>query len=80
MRFAPVHQWRCSTGLRRNQALTSADPKYLHPGPVCVTARLPGEEQPAAAATLTEIASNLEGVPLPSSTLTFSPENWYYVK
>jgi hypothetical protein len=42
--------------------------------------QLPFEWQPFPAYQLTEVANNLKGVTPQSSTLSITPESWYFVK
>ena len=67
MGFTPVHQRRCSTGPRSNEAPASACLPYLHPG----RHRLPADR----AYTLSEIPGHVEGVQSP--TLTSGPDDLY---
>jgi hypothetical protein len=45
-----------------------------------LSSRLPVDYQRNGTYTLTESAANLEGVTPQDPTLTFDPDNWYYVK
>jgi hypothetical protein len=80
MGFAPVHQRRCSTGLRGNQAPMSAGLNYSRPGPDRPPSWWPAETQPVSAYTLSGIPGHIVGVPPPSTTLSFDPDSWYYEK
>ena len=71
MGFTPVHQRRCGLGFQANLA---------PPGAGCLVSRLPVICDPNSRYTLTEFPGNLEGVTPQRPTLTFDPENWYYVK
>jgi hypothetical protein len=71
MGFTPVHQRRCGLGFQGNVA---------PPGAGHLVSRLPVNCVPNGRYTLTEFAGNPEGVTPQSPTLTFDPENWYYVK
>lgn len=71
MGFTPVHQRRCGLGSQGNEA---------PPGAGYLASRLPVICDQNSGYTLTEFAVNLEGVTPQSPTLTFDPENWYYVK
>jgi hypothetical protein len=42
--------------------------------------QLPVQWQPNAPYLINEITDNLKGVAPQSTTLTLTPENWYYVK
>jgi hypothetical protein len=76
MGSTPVHQRRCSTGLRSNEAPTSACLPYLHhPGRHRLASRLSLDSQSERAYTLSEIPGHVEGVQSP--TLTSGPDNWY---
>lgn len=80
MGFTPVHQRRCSTGLRSNEAPASAGLNYSHPGRDRLGSRLPAEKQPVSGYTLSGIPGHVEGVPPPGMTLSFDPDNWHYQK
>jgi hypothetical protein len=71
MGFTPVHQRRCGTGLRSNEAPASACLPYLRPG----RHRLSADNRSERAYTLSEIPGHVEGVRSP--TLTSGPDNWY---
>jgi peptide/nickel transport system substrate-binding protein len=60
--------------------LTSGSLQTLYNWQDFLAPQLPVEYQPNGAYTLTEIANNLKGVTPQSPTLTFNPENWYFVK
>ncbi len=60
--------------------LTSSNLNTLYSWQDYLAPQLPVEYQPNGAYTLTEIANNLKGVTPQSPTLTFTPENWYFVK
>ena len=76
MGFTPVHQRRCSTGLRSNQPPTSAGLSYSRPGRDRLPSRWPAETQPVSAYTLSGIRGHIDGVPPPSTTRTSDPDNW----
>jgi hypothetical protein len=71
MGFTPVHQRRCGLGPQGNEAPSGAG--YL-------VSRLPVICEPNSRYNLTEFSVHPEGVTPQSPTLTFDPENWYYVK
>jgi peptide/nickel transport system substrate-binding protein len=60
--------------------LTSGSLQTLYNWQDFLAPQLPVEYQPNGAYTLSEIANNLKGVTPQSPTLTFTPENWYFVK
>jgi len=80
MGFTPLHQRRCSAGLRGDQAPTSADPDDSDPGRDRLGSGWPTETAPVSPHTLSGIPGHVEGVPPPSTTLTSHPDNWYYEK
>ena len=62
------------------KTLTSADLSYMYSWQDYLSAQLPFEWQPFPAYQITEVANNLKGVLPQSSTLSITPENWYFVK
>ena len=82
MGFTPVHQRRCSTGLRGNEAPTSAGLDYPDPARDRLGSRwpteMPAKTPPVSPYSLSGIPGHTEGVPPPSTTLTVDPDNWYY--
>jgi len=80
MGFTPVHQRRCSTGLRGNEAPTSAGLNSSDPGRDRLGSRWPAQTPPVSVYTLSGIPGHIEGVPPPGTTLISDPDNWYYEK
>jgi peptide/nickel transport system substrate-binding protein len=62
------------------KTLTSDNLQYMYTWENYLAQQLPVIFQPNGVYTLTEIANNLRGVTPQSPTLTFNPENWYFVK
>lgn len=63
-----------------NQTLTSDNPQIMYTWQNYLAKQLPVMFQPNGVYSLTEIVNNLRGVTPQSPTLTFNPENWYFVK
>jgi peptide/nickel transport system substrate-binding protein len=62
------------------KTLTSPDLSYMYAWQDYLATQLPFEWQPFPAYQLTEVADNLRGVTPQSSTLSITPESWYFVK
>ena len=62
------------------KTLTSANLSYMYAWQDYLAPQLPFEWQPFPAYQLTEVANNLKGVTPQSSTLSITPETWYFVK
>jgi peptide/nickel transport system substrate-binding protein len=62
------------------KTLTSPDLSYMYAWQDYLATQLPFEWQPFPAYQLTEVADNLRGVTPQSSTLSITPEGWYFVK
>ncbi len=62
-----------------SQTLASDSPSLLYGWEDYVASQVPLIWMPAAAYSLTEVASNLKGVTPQSSDLTITPEDWYFV-
>jgi peptide/nickel transport system substrate-binding protein len=62
------------------KTLTSPDLSYMYAWQDYLATQLPFEWQPFPAYQLTEVANNLKGVTPQSSTLSITPESWYFVK
>jgi peptide/nickel transport system substrate-binding protein len=62
------------------KTLTSPDLSYMYAWQDYLAMQLPFEWQPFPAYQLTEVANNLKGVTPQSSTLSITPESWYFVK
>jgi len=62
------------------KTLTSSDLSYMYAWQDYLATQLPFEWQPFPAYQLTEVANNLKGVTPQSSTLSITPESWYFVK
>ena len=63
-----------------NQTLTSDNPQAMYTWQNYLAQQLPVMFQPNGVYSLTEIVDNLHGVEPQSATLSFNPENWYFVK
>jgi peptide/nickel transport system substrate-binding protein len=62
------------------KTLTSSNLTYMYDWQNYLSAQLPFIWQPESDYQLTEVADNLRGVTPQSTTLTITPENWYFVK
>ena len=62
------------------KTLTSPNLSYMYAWQDYLAMQLPFEWQPFPAYQLTEVANNLKGVTPQSSTLSITPESWYFVK
>jgi peptide/nickel transport system substrate-binding protein len=62
------------------KTLTSPDLSYMYAWQDYLATQLPFEWQPFPAYQLTEVANSLKGVTPQSSTLSITPESWYFVK
>ena len=62
------------------KTLTSANLSDMYAWQDYLAPQLPFEWQPFPAYQLTEVANNLKGVTPQSSTLSITPETWYFVK
>ncbi len=62
------------------KTLTSAGLSYMYAWQDYLATQLPFEWQPFPAYQLTEVANDLKGVMPQSSTLSITPESWYFVK
>jgi peptide/nickel transport system substrate-binding protein len=62
------------------KTLTSPDLSYMYAWQDYLATQLPFEWQPFPAYQLTEVANSLKGVMPQSSTLSITPESWYFVK
>ena len=62
------------------KTLTSANLSYMYQWQDYLSTQLPFEWQPFPAYQLTEVANTLKGVTPQSSTLSITPESWYFVK
>jgi peptide/nickel transport system substrate-binding protein len=62
------------------KTLTSPDLSYMYAWQDYLALQLPFEWQPFPAYQLTEVANNLKGVTPQSTTLSITPETWYFVK
>jgi peptide/nickel transport system substrate-binding protein len=62
------------------KTLTSSNLSYMYAWQDYLAKQLPFEWQPFPAYQITEVASNLKGVIPQSTTLSITPEDWYFVK
>jgi peptide/nickel transport system substrate-binding protein len=62
------------------KTLTSSNLSYMYTWQDYLAKQLPFEWQPFPAYQITEVANNLKGVIPQSTTLSITPENWYFVK
>jgi peptide/nickel transport system substrate-binding protein len=62
------------------KTLTSSDLQYMYNWEDYLSTQLPMIWQPDGDYQLSEIASNLHGVTPQSTTLSITPENWYFTK
>ena len=62
------------------QTLTTDNPSAMYQWQNYLAQQLPVMFQPNGVYSLTEIVNNLRGVTPQSPTLSFNPENWYFVK
>jgi peptide/nickel transport system substrate-binding protein len=62
------------------KTLTSPNLSYMYTWQDYLAIQLPFEWQPFPAYQLTEVANDLRGVTPQSSTLSITPESWYFVK
>ena len=62
------------------KTLTSPNLSYMYTWQDYLATQLPFEWQPFPAYQLTEVANDLKGVTPQSSTLSITPETWYFVK
>jgi peptide/nickel transport system substrate-binding protein len=63
-----------------NKTLTSTNLQYMYQWQNYLATQLPVQWQVNAPYLISEIANNLKGVTPQASTLSLTPENWYYVK
>jgi peptide/nickel transport system substrate-binding protein len=63
-----------------DKTLTSDNLSYMYQWQNYLSTQLPVMFQPNGVYTLTEVVDNLHGVLPQSPTLSFNPENWYFVK
>ncbi len=63
-----------------DKTLTSANLQYMYQWENYLATQLPVEWQPNAPYLISEITDNLQGVNPQPTTLSLTPENWYYVK
>jgi peptide/nickel transport system substrate-binding protein len=63
-----------------NKTLTSSSLSYMYDWQNYLSAQLPFIWQPQSDYQLTEITDNLKGVTPQSTTLSITPEDWYFVK
>jgi len=80
MGFTPVHQRRCSTGPRSNEAPTSAGLRYLQLVRHRLATRPPADDRSEGAHPLSEIRGHVEGAAPESPALTSGADSRYCEK